>query len=235
MHKIFCRAITLQNRQALGLITDRILSNKFNQSEFNISMDVLTLVENNAKKRIEQFKQDYPGGNVHVYDYGADDRSFDASQVVILLMAVLTVIIGSLWSGYTKHSLRFADCCRVQPLDETGGQDEDLSFIFIVCRRSLALVLRYYFRSSLALFLRYYFSASLALVFHYYFYNQLVYVIMGMYCIESFEAMCSCLEPMVASCSPACLPVLRLRICNSRCRCRCNNCILRKVIFCLIL
>ena len=203
-----CRAITLQEYQALGLITDRIISNKFNQSEFNISIDVFTLVEKNARKRIEQFKQDYPGGSFYVYDYGGDDRSFDASLVVILLMAVLTVIIGSLWSGYAKHSLRqkkerrepaegVADC-GVQPQDGTGGQDEELSVhvspllvIFFVCCMCSMLVLLYFF------------------------FNQLVYVIMGMFCIASSLAMYSCLEPVVmASYSLACLPVLRLPRCN---------------------
>jgi len=202
------RAITLQEYQALGLITDRIISNKFNQSEFNISIDVFTLVEKNARKRIEQFKQDYPGGSFYVYDYGGDDRSFDASLVVILLMAVLTVIIGSLWSGYAKHSLRqkkerrepaegVADC-GVQPQDGTGGQDEELSVhvspllvIFFVCCMCSMLVLLYFF------------------------FNQLVYVIMGMFCIASSLAMYSCLEPVVmASYSLACLPVLRLPRCN---------------------
>ena len=35
-----------------------------------------------------------------------DDPIFDASVVVTLLIACLTVALGSLWSGYVKHHLR---------------------------------------------------------------------------------------------------------------------------------
>merc|ERR1712184_102294 len=49
------------------------------------------------------------------------------------------------------------------------------------------------------------------LVLLYFFFNQLVYVIMAMFCIASTLAMYSCLEPIVmASYSLASLPVLRL-------------------------
>jgi hypothetical protein len=35
-----------------------------------------------------------------------EERDFDLSLVLILFMAVSTVMLGSLWSGYAKQSLR---------------------------------------------------------------------------------------------------------------------------------
>ena len=37
--------------------------------------------------------------------YSPKERNFDASLFVIMAMAVFTVAIGSLWSGYVKHEL----------------------------------------------------------------------------------------------------------------------------------
>jgi len=53
------------------------------------------------------------------------------------------------------------------------------------------------------------------LVLLYFFFDQLVYVIMTMFCLASSLAMYSCLEPLVmASYQVSCLPVLRLPRCN---------------------
>jgi hypothetical protein len=38
--------------------------------------------------------------------FSPEERSFDLSLVLILVMAVATVMLGSLWSGYAKQSLR---------------------------------------------------------------------------------------------------------------------------------
>jgi len=203
------RASRLQEYMAKGLISDRILP-KFNGSDFNISIEVLTLVEKNAKERMLKFHKDSPDGTFYVYSSQGDDRIFDPSLVVILLMAVSTVMLGSLWSGYAKQSLRMKkeresnvenrgeepDC--VQPQDGSGGQEEELSVqvspllvLFFVCCMCSMLVLLYFF------------------------FNQLVYVIMTMFCIASSLAMYSCLEPLVmASYQIPCLPVLRLPRCN---------------------
>jgi len=203
------RAARLQEFKALGLISDRVLQ-KFNGSDFNISIEVFTLVEKNAKERMLKFQKDYPQGHFYLYSTKGDDRSFDLSLVVILLMAVSTVILGSLWSGYAKQSLRMKkeressteyreeDPNSVQPQDGSGGQEEELSVqvspllvLFFVCCMCSMLVLLYFF------------------------FNQLVYVIMTMFCIASSLAMYSCLEPLVmASYQIPCLPVLRLPRCN---------------------
>jgi len=203
------RALRLQELKAVGLISDRILP-RFNGSDFNISIEVFTLVEKNAKERMMKFQKESPKGSFYIYSTIDDDRSFDLSLVVILLMAVSTVILGSLWSGYAKQSLRLKkerqniselreeDPNHVQPQDSSGGQEEELSVqvspllvLFFVCCMCSMLVLLYFF------------------------FNQLVYVIMTMFCIASSLAMYSCLEPLVmASYQLPCLPVLRLPSCN---------------------
>jgi hypothetical protein len=48
-----------------------------------------------------------------------EERDFDLSLVLILFMAVSTVMLGSLWSGYAKQSLRL----RYFIIKETVSQD----------------------------------------------------------------------------------------------------------------
>ena len=54
------RAKRMQKYKAAGLITDRIISNKYNSSDFNISIEVFTLAERNAKQRIKEYQKEYP-------------------------------------------------------------------------------------------------------------------------------------------------------------------------------
>ena len=205
------RAKRLEAYRAQGLISDRIISNKYNGSDYNLSIEVITLVEMNAKKRILKFNESYPEGSFYFYSYdGGDDKSFDPSLVVILLMAVGTVILGSFWSGHAKNKLRIKkemesnvenreeEGDHVQPQDGSGGPDEELSvqispllvLFFVLCMCSMLVLL-------------------------YFFFNQLVYVIMTMFCVASSLAMYSCLEPVVmASYKVTGLPVVRLPRCN---------------------
>ena len=127
------------------------------------------------------------------------------SLVVILLMAVTTVVLGSLWSGYAKQSLRMKkEQKRKEPREDdeeatvqaqdSNNQEEELSvhvspiwIIFFVCCMCSMLVLLYFF------------------------FAQLVYLIMGMFCLASSLAMYSCLEPLVmATYTIPWLPVVRL-------------------------
>ena len=159
------RAKRLQKYKAAGLITDRIISDKYNSSDFNISIEVLTLVERNAKQRMMDFKKQYPEGYFYVYENGNDEKNFDASLVVILVMAVFTVILGSFWSGHAKQNLRLKkererstdireedpDC--IQPQDGSGGTEEELSIhvspwlvlFFVFCMCSMLVLLYFFF------------------------------------------------------------------------------------------
>lgn len=205
------RAARLERYKAVGMISDRIITGEYNSSEYNISIEVLTLVERDAKERLLQYKTSYPEGVFYIYENGSDEKGFDLSLVVILVMAVMTVTLGSFWSGHAKHNLRLKmqreagaerlgaeDPDMIQPQDGSGAAEEELSIhvspllvlFFVLCMCSMLVLL-------------------------YFFFNQLVYVIMTMFCIASSLAMYSCLEPLVmASYSLASLPVLRLPRCN---------------------
>lgn len=198
------RAQRMQEGKALGLITDRVVRGKYNSSDYNISIPVIALVEKSAKARILKYQTSSPKSYYYVYSTGGEERSFDMSLIVILLMAVGTVILGSLWSGYAKQSLRMKkEQKRKEPrLEEEGTvqaqdgarEEEELSvhvspilvIFFVLCMCSMLVLL-------------------------YFFFDQLVYVIMTMFCIASSLAMYSCLEPIVmASYQISWLPVLRL-------------------------
>jgi len=197
------RARNLQEAKAIGLIADRIVRGQYNSSQYNITIPVFSLVEKSAKQRILKFQSNSPDSYYYVYSTVGEERGFDLSLVVILLMAVTTVILGSLWSGYAKQSLRVRkEQQRGEIREEEGavqaqdgnGQEEELSvhvspllvIFFVLCMCSMLVLL-------------------------YFFFDQLVYVIMTMFCIASSLAMYSCLEPLVmASYQVSWLPVLRL-------------------------
>jgi len=202
------QAKRLQASNVAGMISDRILKAKYNASDFNISIEVMTLVERDARKRMFAYQKSSPDGYFYMYSTVDEEGEFDMSLVVILLMAVTTVMLGSLWSGYVKQNLRMRkerhSSGRINgeedilPQDGSGGQEEELSvpvspilvIFFVLCMCSMLVLL-------------------------YFFFNQLVYVIMAMFCIASSLAMYSCFEPLVmASYQISWLPVLKLPRCN---------------------
>jgi len=196
------RALRLQEAKAFGLITDRVVSGSYNASNFNISIPIITLVEKDAKARILQFQASSPHSYFYVYSTADEEKSFDMSLVVILLMAVGTVLVGSLWSGYVKQALRVRKEQKrgepreegpVQPQD-THGQEEELSV-----------------HVSPLLVIFFVFCMCTMLVLLYFFFNQLVYVIMFMFCTASTMAMYMCLEPLVMmTYKVPCFPVITL-------------------------
>ena len=224
------RAKRFEEYRAKGLISDRIVTNKYNSSDYNVSIEVLTLVERNAKQRILKFNKSYPEGTFYLYSYdGGDEKNFDASLVVILLMAVGTVILGSFWSGHAKNKLRLKKEMEsnvenrdeegegdfIRPQDGSGGADEELSvhvspllvIFFVFCMCSM-LVLLYFFFNQLGRKITSSLTTMLTV-------TLAVYVIMTMFCIASSLAMYSCLEPVVmASYKVTGLPVVRLPRCN---------------------
>ena len=68
------RAKRMEDYKAKGMISDRVLKEKYNSSDYSISIDVITLVEGNAKQRIINFQKTYPDGYFYVYENGNDDK-----------------------------------------------------------------------------------------------------------------------------------------------------------------
>ncbi|XP_023323238.1 signal peptide peptidase-like 2B [Eurytemora carolleeae] len=176
---------------------------KFNASLYNISVPFGSLVEKTAREKILTMQKNYPDAQFYMF---SNDVNFDLSTLVIFLMAVSTVTIGSLWSGYAKQNLRIRketglegvnsrmrDEEGIKSQDGGGGEEEEISV-----------------RVSPLLIMFFVFCMCSMLVLLYFFFNQLVYVIMAMFCIASSLAMYSCFEPLVMATYALPLPVLRL-------------------------
>ena len=123
------------------------------------------MAERNAKQRIKEYQKEYPEGYFYVYEHGNVGKNFDASVVVVSVMAVFAVVLGSFWSGHVKQNLRLKkekersaeireedpDC--IQPQDGTGGAEEELSIhvspwlvlFFVFCMCSMLVLLYFFF------------------------------------------------------------------------------------------
>ncbi len=95
-----------QKRGGSGLIADRSVSTSFNASEAEPTKIIVTSLFNaESKKKLLALKQSNPQGHFLVYAPPDEDRRVEGSIAVIFLMASFTLAVGSLWSGYTKHSM----------------------------------------------------------------------------------------------------------------------------------
>ncbi|XP_072450059.1 signal peptide peptidase-like 2 isoform X1 [Chiloscyllium punctatum] len=115
------------------------------------------------------------GKSIKVAMYAPNEPFLDYNMVVIFVMAVGTVAIGGYWAGskdvkrrYMKHKHDGAD----KQDDETVDVTPIMICIFVVMCCSMLVLL-------------------------YYFYHQLVYVIIGIFCLASSIGLYSCLSPFV--------------------------------------
>jgi len=200
----------LQSNKVVGLLAEGNYGGKTNSSEFEFTVPFASLLEKNAKEKLMQLQRDNPKAKFYLHR-SAD--GIDMSAFVIFAMAVVTVMIGSFWSGYAKQSLRLrkerrrlvGECPhdnvgdRERVVEQAKGlegaeeEEEDISvrvspvlIVFFVCAMCGMLVLLFFF------------------------FNYLVYVIMVMFCIASALAMYSCFEPLVMITYALPLPILRL-------------------------
>ncbi|XP_042198617.1 signal peptide peptidase-like 2 isoform X2 [Callorhinchus milii] len=107
--------------------------------------------------------------------YAPHEPFLDYNMVVIFVMAVSTVAIGGYWAGSKDINKRYMknkhDGAEKQD-DETVDVTPIMICIFVVMCCSMLVLL-------------------------YYFYNQLVYVIIGIFCLASSIGLYSCLSPFV--------------------------------------
>ncbi|XP_048415577.2 signal peptide peptidase-like 2 isoform X2 [Stegostoma tigrinum] len=115
------------------------------------------------------------GKSIKVAMYAPNEPFLDYNMVVIFVMAVGTVAIGGYWAGskdvkkrYMKNKHDGAD----KQDDETVDVTPIMICIFVVMCCSMLVLL-------------------------YYFYHQLVYVIIGIFCLASSIGLYSCLSPFV--------------------------------------
>jgi len=236
------RAYNVQNGNGLGMILDSIPNvatkdNGTNLSDLNIPVAAMLSSKDAAKLRALIVKSEH-GEKLAFAIYSPKERNFDASLFVIMAMAVFTVAIGSLWSGYVKHELRLRQLEQAQfdAMDEQGeeigdrtngtqGNDandpDDRERIYEQAngnRQSGQAGEEISLQISPAYILFFVVLMCAMLVMLYFFFDYLVYVIIGMFCLATTIAVYSCFEPVImwsyeVECMK-CIPTLRLPRCN---------------------
>ncbi len=92
---------------AVLLTSSASASNKLsNATSYPSNIPVNTFLLAKSHKELLELAKKHPKGQFAVIAPPEPSRDLDASIVIIFLMAIFTVGAGSLWSGYTKHSLR---------------------------------------------------------------------------------------------------------------------------------
>ncbi len=100
------RAQIIQGHKGGGLLADAPMPSKFNASDYDtINIPVAALYYPSDKATLLSLKKKHPKAEFFLYAPEESEKKFDFSLVVILLMAVFSVGIGSIWSGYTKQYL----------------------------------------------------------------------------------------------------------------------------------
>ncbi|XP_039103920.1 signal peptide peptidase-like 2B isoform X2 [Hyaena hyaena] len=116
------------------------------------------------------------GRSVRAALYAPNEPMLDYNMVIIFIMAVGTVALGGYWAGsrdvkkrYMKHK---RDDGPEKQEDEAVDVTPVMICVFVVMCCSMLVLL-------------------------YYFYDQLVYVIIGIFCLSSSTGLYSCLSPLV--------------------------------------
>lgn len=201
------KAVNAQRRGAVGVIVvippGSVPQPSQNESDFSSVNISLTVISDTSMQHIQSL-----GSNVRVLQYAPIESShMDYSLVVIWFMAVISIILGSVWSRSVPFYWGKA-VIRGRGRDGSTGSDDDIGtrtrlglrqseedplivssnliVCFVVCMCGMLLLL-------------------------YFFYEYLVYVIIFMFCLAATAGLYQCLEPFVLA-----LPCGRWRLptCN---------------------
>ena len=89
----------------MGILADRPLNSKFNATDYTGNIAVAAFYREGDKDVILNLKKSYNDQGTFIL-YSPDvEKAFDLSLLIILFMAVFTISVGSVWSGYTKRAL----------------------------------------------------------------------------------------------------------------------------------
>ncbi len=109
MKTIWRDAILFQEHGALALLAAPSAATtpprSSNATSVPSSIPVAALFFSDSRGDLMSLARENPGGTFALYSPDEPPRDLDASIFIIFLMAVFTVGVGSLWSGYTKHYL----------------------------------------------------------------------------------------------------------------------------------
>ncbi|XP_051725759.1 signal peptide peptidase-like 2A isoform X2 [Ctenopharyngodon idella] len=120
----------------------------------------------------------FPQG-MEVRLYAPPVPSFDASIIVMLLIAVFTVTMGGFWSGAAEKARQAAG-----PSSEAGDDRSDSSELSLYSPLKVLLFVA---------------MMCVMLVLMYFFYKWLVYVIIVIFCLASASALYNCLDSLMTA------------------------------------
>ncbi|XP_067246799.1 signal peptide peptidase-like 2A [Chanodichthys erythropterus] len=120
----------------------------------------------------------FPQG-MEVRLYAPPVPSFDASIIVMLLIAVFTVTMGGFWSGAAEKARQAAD-----PSSEAGDGRSDSGELSLYSPLKVLLFVA---------------MMCVMLVLMYFFYKWLVYVIIVIFCLASASALYNCLDSLMTA------------------------------------
>lgn len=119
--------------------------------------------------------------------------SFDLSLVLIWLIAVVTLVIGSYWSGKVRHSLFLEN----QRQRSANGQTEEEDGSHKRRKKQSANEEEQFLNISAINVMCFVCCMAVMLLALYYFFNYLVYVIIGLFVLASILSSFVCLSPVV--------------------------------------
>ena len=125
------RAETIIEHNGYGMIADQPLTSKFNASDYTGKILVVALKKSSDVDEILKLQKDHTGATFYMYSPEIE-KLFDFSLLVILAMAIFTVSVGSMWSGYTKKRLldQKSSMKRMREQSTEGEENEDREQIY---------------------------------------------------------------------------------------------------------
>jgi hypothetical protein len=89
----------------VGILADGPLTSKFNVTDYEATIAVAALYSSGDKDFLLELQKSHKDAKFFLYVPPDVEKRFDMSLVLILSMAVFTVGVGAIWSGYTKNHL----------------------------------------------------------------------------------------------------------------------------------
>ncbi|XP_050956652.1 signal peptide peptidase-like 2A isoform X2 [Labeo rohita] len=172
------KALVAQNLNASVLLiatTDSLVTPSANESEYSKVKIPLALMRH---RDVLDALQVFPQG-MEVRLYAPPVPPFDASIVVMLLIAVFTVTMGGFWSGAVEKLKQAAG-----PASDAGEGQSDSNELSLYSPLKVLLFVA---------------MMCVMLVLMYFFYRWLVYVIIVIFCLASASALYNCLDSLMTA------------------------------------
>ncbi|KAF8764894.1 signal peptide peptidase-like 2B [Argiope bruennichi] len=200
---ISIQALNIQERGGNGVFfithSGKVADINVNDTTINITVG---LISENSAERLKEM-----GNGVTVKLFAPQSLNFDFSLLIIWIIAMITISIGSYWSGH----IRFAIYCK--EMSSLPGVQRELPnkpSVRVNTVEESSLNVSTYAIGAFVL------CMGLMLVLLYFLYDYLVYFIIGLFVLASILSVHSCLEPLV----------LRIKgsFCKSEFRCGGSSC-----------